>query len=220
MFHAVLFDWDGTLADTKAFVVTAFQRVLRNNGWEAPNDVIERCMGIGPRNTLKEALRAIDVAFDEDLIRRLEAEKVAAQLTTTLSVRLFDGARSLLDALQGKVKTALATMSNRPVIDQLLAEMGIGAYFDLVLTFDDIRRPKPDPEVFLTCAARLQCLPEDCVVVEDSVFGVEAAKAAHMSCIAIPSGSYSREELTAKGADLVVTSLTATRELLAFILQK
>jgi beta-phosphoglucomutase-like phosphatase (HAD superfamily) len=111
-------------------------------------------------------------------------------------------------------------MSNRPVIDQLLAEMGIGAYFDLVLTFDDIRHPKPDPEVFLTCAARLQCLPEDCVVVEDSVFGVEAAKAAHMSCIAIPSGSYSREELTAKGADLVVTSLTATRELLAFILQE
>jgi beta-phosphoglucomutase-like phosphatase (HAD superfamily) len=49
---------------------------------------------------------------------------------------------------------------------------------------------------------------------------VEAAKAAHMSCIAIPSGSYSREELTAKGADLVVTSLTATRELLAFILQE
>ena len=220
MFQAVLFDWDGTLADTKAFVVAAFQRVLRKNGWEVDNELIERCMGIGPRNTLKAALCVIDVAFDDDLIHRLEAEKVAVQLATTPSVRLFDGARSLLDALQGKVKTALATMSNRPVIDQLLAEKGIGAYFDLVLTFDDIRRPKPDPEVFLTCAARLQCLPEGCVVVEDSVFGVEAAKAANMSCIAIPSGSYSQEELTAKGADLVVTSLNATRELLAFILQE
>jgi HAD superfamily hydrolase (TIGR01509 family) len=218
MFQAVLFDWDGTLADTKAFVVTAFQRVLRNKGWEAPNDVIERCMGIGPRNTLKEALCAIDVAFDDDLIHRLEAEKVAAQLASTSSVRLFDGARSLLDALHGKVKTALATMSNLAVIDQLLAEMGIGGYFDLVLTFDDIQRPKPDPEVFLACAARLRCAPEACVVVEDSVFGVEAAKAAHMRCIAIPSGAYSREELMAQGADLVVPSLTATRELLAFIL--
>jgi len=46
MFQAVLFDWDGTLADTKAFVVAAFQRVLRKNGWEVDNELIERCMGI------------------------------------------------------------------------------------------------------------------------------------------------------------------------------
>lgn len=220
MFKAVIFDWDGTLADTKEFVVTAFQSVLRKHGGEVGDEFLARCMGIGPRNTLKEALRASNISFDEDTIDRLEEEKVAAQLATTPSVRLFDGARDLLESLQGKVKTALATMSNRPVIDQLLVEKRIGAYFDVVITFDDIRHPKPDPEVFLTCATRLQCRPEECVVVEDSVFGVEAAKAANMKCIAIPSGAYSREELTAKKADLVVTSLNEKRELLAFILQE
>ena len=220
MLKAVIFDWDGTLADTKEFVVTAFQSVLKKNGWEVRDELLERCMGIGPRNTLKEALRASNIPFDEAMIYRLEDEKVKTQLAMTTSVSLFDGARDLLKSLHGKMKTALATMSNRPVIDQLLAEKRIDAYFDVVITFDDIRHPKPNPEVFLKCAARLQCRPEECLVVEDSVFGVEAAKAANMTCIAIPSGAYSREELMAKEADLVVSSLNEKRELLAFILQE
>ncbi|MCJ7721699.1 HAD family phosphatase, partial [Candidatus Bathyarchaeota archaeon] len=71
----------------------------------------------------------------------------------------------------------------------------------------EVANPKPDPEVFLVAAKKLGVAPEDCVVVEDSVFGVRAAKAANMKCIAVPSGAYSKEELEQEQPDLMIDSL-------------
>ena len=97
---------------------------------------------------------------------------------------------------------ALATMSNRRVIDKLLVEKALTHYFDVIITFDEISQPKPDPEIFIRSATKLGCQPERCVVIEDSVFGVIAAKEAHMKCIAIPSGAYSIEELKKEKPDM------------------
>lgn len=217
MFEAVIFDWDGTLADTKDFVVSAFQRVLRENGCEVSDAFIKKRMGIGPRNTLKQALKTANIPFDKEMIDRLEEEKIKIQLTLTDGVNLFQGAKELLDSLQGRVKRALATMSNRRVIDKLLRVKGIRGYFDVVVSFDEVDHPKPHPEVFLKGAMKLKCYPEQCVVIEDSIFGVEAAKRAGMKCIAIPSGAYSKEELREQRPDLIVESLNEREEILNFI---
>ena len=91
-------------------------------------------------------------------------------------------------------------------------------HFDFVLTVDEVAKPKPNPEVFLKCAAQLNCQPERCVVVEDSVFGVDAAARANMKCIAVPSGAYSKEELALKHPDLIVDSLKEKRKILNYIL--
>jgi HAD superfamily hydrolase (TIGR01509 family) len=218
MFEVVIFDWDGTLADTKDFVVTAYQRVLRQNGCEVDYEFIERRMGIGPRNTLKDALRASNIPFDEEMIDSLEEEKIEIQLTLTGSVSLFEGVVDLLKSLRGRVKTALATMSNRRVVDKLLREKRVREYFNVVVTFDEVSHPKPDPEVFVKCAEKLESQPEKCVVVEDSVFGVEAAKRAGMKCIAVSSGAYTREELQEQKPDLIVNSLNKRREITNFII--
>ncbi len=69
-------------------------------------------------------------------------------------------------------------MSNRKVIDKLLKE--IREYFDVVITADEVLQPKPNPEAFLECALELRVPPERCVIVEDSIFGVKAAKQAEM----------------------------------------
>lgn len=218
MFETVIFDWDGTLADTKDFVVTAYQRVLRQNGCEVDYEFIERRMGIGPRNTLKDALRASNIPFDEEMIDSLEEEKIEIQLALTGSVSLFEGVVDLLKSLRGSVKTALATMSNRRVIDKLLREKRVREYFNVVVTFDEVSHPKPDPEVFVKCAEKLESQPEKCVVVEDSVFGVEAAKKAGMKCIAVSSGAYTREELQEQKPDLIVNSLNKRRDIMNFII--
>jgi len=109
-------------------------------------------------------------------------------------------------------------MSSRTVIDKLLREKKMSSYFDLVVTADDVERPKPDPEVFLKCARELKCQPEKCVVVEDSVFGVIAARKAKMKCVAVPSGSYSKEELEEEEPDLVVNSIKEKHVILEYIL--
>jgi HAD superfamily hydrolase (TIGR01509 family) len=134
-------------------------------------------------------------------------------------VKLFEGAIALLESIRPKVKLALASMSNRDFVDHILKAMNVQRFFDVVLTADEVNKSKPDPEIFLKCALKLGSSPEKCVVVEDSIFGVKAAKAAKMSCIAVLTGEYSREELKEANPDLIVNSLKERDRILNFILR-
>ncbi|MGD9131345.1 MAG: HAD family phosphatase [Candidatus Bathyarchaeota archaeon] len=217
MIKAVIFDWDGTLADTKEAVVQSFQKVLGEAGCRVSDTFIERRMGIGTKKTIIEAFRERHMRLDVSTLEKLANEKIRIQAELTQIVRLFDGVAELLEALQGKTKIALATMSNRKVVDKLLPAKKIERYFDVVVTADEIDKPKPNPEVFLVSAAKLEVKPEDCVVVEDSVFGVRAAKAAGMKCIAVSSGAYSREELEEENPDLMIDSLVEKERVSSFV---
>ncbi len=217
MIKAVIFDWDGTLADTKKAVVQSFQKVLREAGCVVSDEFIERRMGIGTKKTIEEAFRECDMRFDDEMLEKLAREKIKIQVSLTEIVDLFEGAAELLEKLQGRAKIALATMSGRKVVDKILPEKRIKTYFDVVVSADEIVNPKPDPEVFRVSAKKLGVDPKDCVVVEDSVFGVRAAKAAEMKCIAVPSGAYSGEELEQENPDLMINSLTEKERILDFI---
>jgi len=218
MFDAVIFDWDGTLADTEHLIVNSFQKVLREIGCEVSDEFIERRIGVGPKNILIDALKATNIPFDDGMIDKLMEKKIAIHEKLTENVNLFEGAVNLLDDLHGKVRMALATMSNRRIINKILDEKEVREYFDVVITFDEVLRPKPNPEIFLKCAMELKCIPEKCVVVEDSIFGIKAAKEAKMKCIAIPSGAYSIEDLRRENPDLTVNSISEREKILSFIL--
>ncbi len=217
MVTAVIFDWDGTLADTRGAVVQSFQKVLKEASCSVSDEFIERRMGIGTRKTILEAFRECHMRIDVSTLEKLAEEKIRIQAELVDIVSLFDGATDLLEELQGKTKIALATMSHRKVVDKILPEKKIRGFFDVVVTADDVVKPKPDPEVFLVSAAKLGVKTEDCVVVEDSVFGVRAAKTAGMLCIAVPSGVYSREELEEENPDLIVGSLVEKGKILNFV---
>jgi len=217
MFKAVIFDWDGTLADTKRAVVQSFQIVLRETGCVVSDEFIERRMGIGTKKTIIEAFRECHMRLDVLTLEKLAKEKISIQAGLTQIVSLFEGVTELLEELQGKTKIALATMSGRKVVDSLLSEKRIEAYFDVVISADEVVNPKPDPEVFLVSAKKLGVNAKDCVVIEDSVFGVRAAKEAKMKCIAVSSGVYSKEELQQEQPDRVIGSLVGKENILGFI---
>jgi len=217
MVKAVIFDWDGTLADTRKTVVRSFQKVLGEAGCAVSDEFIERRMGIGTKKTIIEAFRECHIRLDVSTLEKLAKEKIRIQAELTNIVSLLKGAAELLEELQGRTKIALATMSSRKVVAKLLLEKRIGGYFEVVVTADEIGKPKPDPEVFLVSATKLGVKPEDCVVVEDSVFGVRAAKAAEMKCIAVPSGAYSKVELEKEKPDIIVDSLAEKKMILSFI---
>ena len=217
MTKAVIFDWDGTLADTRKAVVQSFQKVLTEAGCRVSDEFITRRMGIGTKKTIIEAFRECHMRLDVSTLEKLADEKVRIQAGLVDIVSLFEGVTELLEALQGKTKIALATMSGRKVVDKLLPAKRIAKYFDVVVSADEVANPKPDPEVFLVAAKKLGVAPEDCVVVEDSVFGVRAAKAANMKCIAVPSGAYSKEELEQEQPDLMIDSLLEKEKILKFI---
>ena len=218
MFEAVIFDWDGTLADTRQVIVIAFQKALSEINCKVSNEYIERRIGIGAADTFRDTLRSAKMQFDEKLIQHLIERKSQLEIELTNQVKLFPGAKELLEALHGKVKMGLASMNNRSVIIHLLKANDLEKYFDAVLTAESISHSKPDPEIFLKAASKLKTSPEKCVVIEDSIFGVKAAKSANMSCIAVLTGVYSKQELEREKPDLIVKTLK-DRQILPFIVQ-
>jgi beta-phosphoglucomutase len=208
MFEAAIFDWDGTLADTRRVIVISFQKALKEINLEVPTPYIERRIGIGASDTFREILQAANRRVDEKVVKQLVEKKSNVQIQLAEEVKLFEGTRELLAALQGKMKMGLASMNNRPVIMHLLQINKLADCFDTVLTVEAVSHSKPDPEIFLKTAEQLKAKPASCVVFEDSVFGVKAAKAAGMSCIATTTGVYSSQELEKEKADLIVKSLS------------
>ncbi len=218
MFEAAIFDWDGTLADTRHAIVVSFHRALKENGLDVSTDYIERRIGIGASDTFREILLAQKGCTDERLVQQLVERKSQIQVELAGEVQLFGGAKELLAALQGKVKVALASMNNSTVIRHLLKEKGLEECFQVVLTGDRVSRSKPDAEIFLKTASELDTDPKKCVVFEDSIFGVQAAKSAGMNCIAVTTGVYNQTELNEKKPDLIVKNLKDP-EILRFVLR-
>lgn len=218
MFEAVIFDWDGTLADTRKAIVISFQKALKEINLEVPTQYIERRIGIGASETFSEILAAANRRIDEKVVKQLVERKSKVQIELASEVALFDGAQALLATLRGKVKVGLASMNNRSVIMHLLQNNDLADCFDTILTVEAVSLSKPDPEIFLKTAAQLKSIPAKCVVLEDSLFGVKAAKSAQMHCIAVTTGVYSKEELAKEKPDLIVKTLEDP-QILQFILQ-
>ncbi len=217
MFEVVIFDWDGTLADTRQVVVISFQKALNEIHCEISGEFIAHRIGIGSAETFREILQSSKRRFDETLIKHLVEKKIQNEIEMSCDVKLFDGSLDLLESLRGKVKLGLASMNDREVINNLLKMTSTQRLFDAVLTADDISKPKPNPEIFLKCALKLRSSPERCVVVEDSIFGVKAAKTAKMGCVAVLTGVYSQEELKKANPDLIVDSVKEKSGILNFI---
>ena len=120
------------------------------------------------------------------------------------------------------MKTALASASrNAP---QIISRLGIEALFDGVAEVTEARRPKPAPDLFLHAAARMATVPQACLVIEDSVPGIQGAKAAGATAIGFTAGGHCEpghdRQLQEAGADAVAANATALRELIMDWLEK
>jgi HAD superfamily hydrolase (TIGR01509 family) len=219
LFKVVIFDWDGTLVDSTQVILASFHKALSDVDADVSDEFLARRIGIGTRLMIIDALKENDVTFDEEYVEQLINKKLGYQIEHSDQAPLFEGAVKLLDVLKGKVNMAVATMTNRVIIDRMLRDRSLTKYFDFVISADAVEKPKPNPEIFLKTAQQLEVKPGDCVVIEDSIFGVEAAKKAGMNCIVTPTGFYSKMELAKKNPDLTADNLKDKR-ILNFIFQK
>jgi len=217
MIKAVIFDWDGTLGDTREAIVQASKKALSSVGCITEDSFIAKKIGIGTKNILKEALDSRNISYSEQLIDRLSKQKDEIQSKSFEIIKLLDGSKELLEELKGKITIAVASMSVRKVVDSLFNHFNLDHYFTVTVAANEVAKPKPNPDVFLVTAKKLGINPIDCVVVEDSIYGVESAKKAGMKVIAVASGSATKEELLARKPDLFVESLKEKNKILDFI---
>lgn len=180
-----IFDMDDLLIRSEEFWRQALGCLLRETGLE-PDRITElRYRGLSANDTValvhrhfvpETGLLEMQGRFSDHLLEALE----------DLGVEALSGAVAAVQWAGRHGRVAVASGSPLPVIRHVLAELGVADAVEVVLSSHDVARGKPAPDVFLRAAELLQIAPEDCVVFEDSLVGVQAASAAGMRCIAVP----------------------------------
>jgi beta-phosphoglucomutase len=203
--RAVIFDVDGVLVDSYQAHFEAWQRVGRRAGRPIGENTFASLFG--RRN--REIIRLLwgDVLTEVQAEELGQWKEVQYREVLQADFRPMDGAAELVDALKA-AGFLLAVGSSGPPENVRIALEGLGRarLFDATVTGAEVRAGKPDPEVFLKASAKLGVEPRSSAVIEDAVAGVEAARRAGMTAIALV-GTAPREALAEAGADLVVASL-------------
>jgi len=204
---AVIWDVDGTLVDTAELHFQAWAELCKS--LDRPFSRDDFAATFGQRNP--EIFRHLfgerfgDSELDDLGFRKEELYRSAARS----GVDLLPGVRQLLEGLkEAGFRQAIGSSAPRANVDLIVDITRSGHLFDACSCSEDTTRGKPDPQVFLVAAQKLGVPPERCVVVEDAVAGVEAARAGGMKCIAVSFvGHHPEEKLRAAGADRVVRTL-------------
>jgi HAD superfamily hydrolase (TIGR01509 family) len=162
------------------------------------------------------------ISIERNISIPADVEVRVDQLTLRLakdSVREIRGATEVIHTLAGSnVSLGIASDSALRTVVALLDHIGVLEYFaGCIATRDQVREPKPSPDVYLLAARMLSVQPEACVAVEDYPAGVSAARAANMTVVGFcpPAGTHSADRLLASGAIHVVDDLNALRQLIA-----
>jgi len=185
MVKTILWDNDGLLVDTEQLYFSATRDVLSEVGVELTLDLFIRI-------SLTHGQSAFDLAAEQGVsqeaivkLREKRNRRYADLLKE--GVPILDGVKVTLSQLLGKVAMGVVTGSRREHFEIIHQHSGLLPYFDLVLTREDYRRSKPDPDPYLTAIKTYGIEREHCLVVEDSERGLLAARAAGIRCIVVPN---------------------------------
>jgi HAD superfamily hydrolase (TIGR01509 family) len=183
--QAVVFDLDGVLVDSEQAWDDARQDLVREHGGTWTPQATRAMLGMSSREWpvyVRDEL-GVDLTAEQinaDVVRRL-TERYQAELP------VIDGAREAVERLGARWPLALASSSNREVIDLVLDELGITGAFAATVSSEEVARGKPSPDVYLAAVAHLGAEPTACVAIEDSGNGIRSAHAAGLRVLAIPN---------------------------------
>ena len=184
---ALVFDFDGLIVDTEVPIFRAWQRIYREHGQELPLDRWLTIIGTstGSFDPVVELGDRLGEKLDEKALDALE--RLYYMEATALQQLLPGVAEYLRVARELGLKTAVASSSTRAWVMEHLERFGIGGGFDAIVCREDVKKTKPDPELYRTALQRLGVRPEEAIAFEDSSNGIHAAKAAGLFCVVVPN---------------------------------
>lgn len=216
MLRALIFDFDGIVADNEPIHLLMFRKVLSRLGIPlTTEDYYTTYLGMDDKGCFSAILKIHGKNPSPPEIEALIQEKTR-YFTEHIKDHLviFPGVVSFVETASQKYPLAIASGALRHEIELILQTAGIRKAFRTIVSAEDVAEGKPDPEGFLKALGRLNEITsrpiraDECLVIEDSLAGLEGAKKAGMKCLAV-TNTYPREKLT--DADLIVNSLEACR---------
>jgi HAD superfamily hydrolase (TIGR01509 family) len=214
MKKGLIFDMDDTLIDSSPAHLKAFEIVFKDYNIDI-KDIPENIRNKFYGKTIKEIIDTI-IGYSGKNIDPREVfdkrEKIILKLLE--DVKPLPGFDDLMRYLRSTDNiSALATSSHQKYVDLIFDKFNIKNVFDVIVTADDIKSSKPDPEMFLLASKRLHIDPKNCIVFEDSDHGLKAAKLAGMKAVAVKNNIFDTHQ-TLKDADDIINNLSSVPELI------
>jgi len=201
--EAVIWDMDGVIADTAPYHFSAWQEVFDKRGVKLTEEDFRHSFGLRNDTIIRNILGEQIAQGEIDSIARKKEETFRRVIGQ--KIKPLPGVVELLQSLkQQGFKMAIASSTPIENIRLITGSLGIDDCFQSIVTGHDVTEGKPSPQGFLLAAQRLGVEPRNCIVIEDAVAGVAAAKRAGMRCLAI-TNTHPRQSL--KQADLIVDTL-------------
>lgn len=178
--QAIIFDCDGTLADTMGLHFVAWSAIAQRYALSFPRERFFSLAGVPTAQIVEVLARDAGVTLDIDAVC---GERDALFMETINRVKAVAPVAAIAQRWRTRVPMAVASGSQRDAVRATLSHLSMTDWFDPVLGAEDTARGKPAPDVFLLAAERMGVAPEKCVVYEDSDKGIEAAHAANMAAV-------------------------------------
>jgi HAD superfamily hydrolase (TIGR01509 family) len=185
MIDTIIFDFDGTLVDTEDIHTTVLKDIMeKETGREFTREEIAEKAGM----VYADKMRAI---FKEHGMKGFDVEKISKTVYPNYKkiflgkVKLKPGVRELLESLHEKYKIGIYSPNDRSVLVRTLEKFDLMRFFGVIVSIEDVEKPKPDPEGYLLAAKKLGSKPENCLVFEDTPTGFTSAKGAGMKTIVL-----------------------------------
>ena len=205
MIEAVIFDMDGVLIESEQLWDSTREDLTRERGGDWHAEAQRTMMGMSSMEWSRYMHDDLGVSdapewISGEVVRRLK-DRYRAELP------IIDGAVEAVRRLADRWPLAVASSSNRPLIDLVLELTGLEACFRTTASSEEVSRGKPEPDAYLAAAAGLGVKPEACVAVEDSSNGILAAASAGMRVVALPNSAFAPGQEALSRADIVLTSI-------------
>ena len=196
-FDAIIFDMDGVLVNSEPLWEESDIRIFQKEFGVGAYTKEYRTQFLGM--SMEEEMKIIVADFkiaQNRIPRIIEARRNSLMGLYQDRLELFLGTRKLLQYFHGKKKTALASSSSLDLIGAVMERFKLGKYFDVLVSSQEVRHGKPFPDIFLYAARKLMVNPTKCLVIEDSVNGIRAGKAAGMKVVAVMQTIKDKEALS------------------------
>ncbi|PAW86697.1 MAG: HAD family hydrolase [Pedosphaera sp. Tous-C6FEB] len=178
--RALIFDCDGTLADTMPLHWHAWQVIAQRHGIHFTEDRFYALGGVPSRDILKTLREEQGLSYDHHVV---SVEKEHAFLPFLSTVQGIPQVIAIAREHHGKLPMAVASGGKKRIVEEVLQHLGIRQWFAAVVTSEDVTRQKPEPDIFLEAARRLGVAPQFCRGYEDTELGMTAIRAAGMEAV-------------------------------------